>query len=404
MSKEILVHTRNVSKKYCRTLKRSLWYGVQDVAGELVGRKGSETLRLGEFWSVDNVSFKLKRGECIGLIGPNGAGKSTLLKMLNGLIKPDRGSIRMRGRVGALIELGAGFNPVLTGRENIYVNGSVLGLSKKQVDRKLESIIDFAEVEEFIDSPVKNYSSGMKIRLGFAVATNLEPDVLLIDEVLAVGDVGFRMKCFKHLLGLIDRGTSIIVVSHAVNQLSRITQKALVMDAGRVAYNGDLSTAIGCYQKLILNGKNEKQLNANSKRIESVTLCDSSGNRQETFKTGDTLCAEIKLITDEPIRGARLIAAIEHPATGLLGSFSTPWSKFAFDVIPPEVVVRLELTELPLLVGGYYINVHFYGSDIPDFFDRREPGVGFQIVGPPTNAFGFGVNHIINFKHRWSLS
>ena len=135
MSDEILVQAKNVSKKYCRTLKRSLWYGVQDVAGELMGRDSCGLLRPGEFWPVKDVSFDLKRGECLGLIGPNGAGKSTLLKMLSGLIKPDRGSIRVRGRVGALIELGAGFNPILTGRENIYVNGSVLGFRKKEIDR-----------------------------------------------------------------------------------------------------------------------------------------------------------------------------------------------------------------------------------------------------------------------------
>ena len=233
---EVLVRVEGVSKKFCRSLKKSLWYGVCDIAGELLpGRKRRETrdegrelsdrsaqdisrspldaglltaaasaldsgpltldsthgLRAGEFFAVKDVSFELRRGECLGLIGHNGAGKTTLLKMLNGLIKPDAGTITMRGRVGALIALGAGFNPILTGRENIYINGSVLGLTKKEIDAKIDEIIDFAEIREFIDMPVQSYSSGMSVRLGFAVATALDPDVLIVDEVLAVGGAEF---------------------------------------------------------------------------------------------------------------------------------------------------------------------------------------------------------------------
>ena len=163
----------------------------------------SPPLRDGEFWAVNDVSFELRRGECLGLIGHNGAGKTTLLKMLNGLIKPDAGSITIRGRVGALIALGAGFNPILTGRENIYINGSVLGLSKKEIDGKIDEIIDFAEIGEFIDSPVQNYSSGMSVRLGFSIASSLSPDVLILDEVLAVGDIGFVIKCLNRVRQLL---------------------------------------------------------------------------------------------------------------------------------------------------------------------------------------------------------
>ncbi|MEM1013338.1 MAG: ATP-binding cassette domain-containing protein, partial [Planctomycetota bacterium] len=162
---DVLIKVDGVGKKFCRDLKRSLWYGVKDLAAEVTGRPGErDNLRRDEFWAVDDVSFEVRRGECLGLIGHNGAGKSTLLKMLNGLIKPDRGSITMRGRIGALIELGAGFNPILTGRENVYVNGSVLGMTKKEIDRKFDAILDFAEIEDFIDAPVQTYSSGMKVR------------------------------------------------------------------------------------------------------------------------------------------------------------------------------------------------------------------------------------------------
>jgi len=199
VSADIIVRVEGVSKKFCRDLKRSLWYGLKDTAADLLGGHSSNGLRPDEFWALDGVSLELARGECLGLIGRNGAGKTTLLKMLNGLIKPDKGRIELAGRVGALISLGAGFNPILTGRENIYVNGSVLGLTTKEIDSKLAEIIAFSEIDDFIDTPVQSYSTGMQVRLGFAVATAMQPDVLLLDEVLAVGDAAFRNKCYERL-------------------------------------------------------------------------------------------------------------------------------------------------------------------------------------------------------------
>ena len=210
MSDEVLVRVENVSKKFCRTLKRSLWYAVKDIAGELFGRNNSESrLRPGEFWAVDNASFELKRGECLGLIGPNGAGKSTLLKMLSGIILPDKGTIKVHGRVASLIELGAGFRPMLTARENIYINGSILGLTRKEIDAKFKSIVDFAELEEFIDTPVNFFSSGMYARLGFAVAAHSDPDILFVDEVLPVGDLAFQKKCLGKIGGVVKDGRTV---------------------------------------------------------------------------------------------------------------------------------------------------------------------------------------------------
>ena len=195
--KDVLIKVEHLSKKFCKDLKTSLWYGVKDLYSNITGNSKVRALRPKEFWAVKDINFELRRGECLGLIGHNGAGKSTLLKILNGLINPDEGKITIKGKVGALIELGAGFNPILSGRENIYNNGAILGFTKKEIDNKVEAIIDFSEIREFIDMPVQNYSSGMKVRLGFAVAAQMEPDVLIIDEVLAVGDLGFVLKCFK---------------------------------------------------------------------------------------------------------------------------------------------------------------------------------------------------------------
>src|SRR4029450_7703032 len=180
----------------------------------------------------DDVSFEVKRGECLGLIGPNGAGKSTLLKLLNGITLPDKGKIKVAGRIGALLELGAGFHPMLTGRENIYLSGAILGLGKDEIAEKFDAIVDFAGLEEFIDSPVKHYSSGMYVRLGFAIAAHAEPDVFLIDEALAVGDILFQSKCYAKLREFRDRGTTIIFVTHSLDLVSSHCSGALLIDKG----------------------------------------------------------------------------------------------------------------------------------------------------------------------------
>ena len=249
MSADTLVRADGVTKKFCRDLKRSLWYGLKDAAADLFGRDGVGRLRPQEFWAVTDVSFELRRGDCLGLIGRNGAGKTTLLKMLSGLIKPDNGRIEIRGRVGALISLGAGFNPVLTGRENIYVNGSVLGLSTREIDDRLGEIIEFAGVGSFIDAPVQSYSAGMQVRLGFAVATALHPDVLLLDEVLAVGDVGFRAKCYERLARMRD-DAAFVLVSHDTDQIARVCSHVLVLEGGHEMYLGEVADGIRLYEEL----------------------------------------------------------------------------------------------------------------------------------------------------------
>lgn len=240
MSDEILVDVEHVSKKFCRNLGKSLWYGSQDIVGELLCLPTDKAiLRPDEFWAIRDVSFTLRRGEALGIIGRNGAGKSTLLKMLNGLIKPDAGLITIRGQVQALIELGAGFNPVLTGRENVYVNAAVLGIPKQKIDQKLDEIIEFAELEEFIDAPVQSYSSGMKVRLGFAVAINVSPDVLIIDEVLAVGDQRFRRKARNAMAKLLESNVALIFISHNIHEVLGITNRALWLDHGKVVQLGE---------------------------------------------------------------------------------------------------------------------------------------------------------------------
>lgn len=261
---EVLIKVNGVSKKFCRDLKRSLWYGVQDICSDLnpFGKNGSPSpishlpsslqnssgLRPDEFWAVNNVSFELRRGECLGLIGRNGAGKTTLLKMLNGLIKPDSGSIAVRGNVGALIALGAGFNPILTGRENVYVNASILGLTKREIDTQMDGIIEFADIREFIDAPVQSYSSGMRVRLGFAIATAIKPDILLLDEVLAVGDAGFRAKCYSRL-AKIQKNAAVILVSHSMDYIAQICDRVLHFKKGSGTMYESVNKGVQAYNE-----------------------------------------------------------------------------------------------------------------------------------------------------------
>jgi len=260
MEQDIVVRVENVSKKYCLSIKKVMLYGAMDIMRDFLWFPyDSNILRKDEFWAVDDVSFSLRKGEAMGLIGPNGAGKSTLLKMINGIFMPDRGKIIVNGRVGALIEVGAGFHPMLTGRENIYVNASILGMKKKEIDKKFDEIVDFAGLGDFIDCPVKQYSSGMYIRLGFSIAVHSTPDILLVDEILAVGDQAFHYKCYEKVKTLRQNGVSIIFVSHSSNLIKRVCDKGILLNYGKNVFTGKVENALEEYD-LIINKQIKKDL------------------------------------------------------------------------------------------------------------------------------------------------
>ena len=203
-----------------------------------------------EFWALTDVSFELEKGDRIGILGLNGAGKSTLLKVIAGVFKPSTGSVERKGILAPLIELGAGFDPQYTGLENIYLYGACLGYSHKFIDEKLDEIIDFSELRDFIDVPLKNYSSGMKARLGFAIATIVEPDMLILDEVLSVGDAKCRKKSEDRLMKLMDKGVTVLFVSHSIEQVQKICNKALILEKGKVVQSGDVNTVTATYEKM----------------------------------------------------------------------------------------------------------------------------------------------------------
>jgi lipopolysaccharide transport system ATP-binding protein len=356
---EILVKAENVSKKFCRSLKKSLWYGMKDIGAELVGQNRQRKLRTEEFWAVTNVSFELSRGECIGLIGRNGAGKSTLLKMLNGLIKPDKGRITVRGRVGALIELGAGFNPILTGRENIYINAAVLGIRKQEVDKKLDPIIEFAEIGDFINTPVQYYSSGMRVRLGFAVAAQLEPDVLFIDEVLAVGDLGFKIKCLNAVNELM-RNSAVIFVSHSMQFISWLCTKVMVLNAGKVEFSGnDVPAGIDYYYTRF--ERPDQTVSGSGKAVISDVQVFSGQRRASAgemllLNYGDDLSIQMGLSLDSLVsQPAIRIVIWDQELRPVVDCFS-PFS--GFEINPKSSSrIKLHLINLQLNMGVYSIAI-----------------------------------------------
>lgn len=232
------IQFENVSKRYHKgklLLKEALLDVFKPAAREL-------------FWALRKINFEVQSGETIGIIGPNGSGKSTLLKLLAGVAFPTEGSVRVKGRIAPLIELGAGFHAELTGRENIYINGTILGLSKKDIDNRIDEIVDFAELKDFIDTPIKHYSSGMYMRLGFSVAVHVDPDILLVDEILSVGDAYFQAKSFAKMKEFKEKGVTMVIVSHATEQLKMICDRGLYILNGHQQYVGSINDSIATYQ------------------------------------------------------------------------------------------------------------------------------------------------------------
>ncbi|MDJ0510479.1 MAG: ABC transporter ATP-binding protein [Crocosphaera sp.] len=364
MADEVLIKVDNVSKKFCRDLKTSLWYGVQDIMSEVSGRKYEHQLRKDEFWSVNDISFELRRGECLGLIGPNGAGKSTLLKILNGLIKPDKGRIEMRGKIGALIELSAGFNGILTGRENIYSRGAVLGFTKAEIDHKIDAIIDFSELEEFIDTPVVNYSSGMKVRLGFAVAAQMEPDVLLLDEVLAVGDVGFRAKCFNSIYKMMNNA-AVILVSHSMPQISRVCSDLVVMNQGICEYKGkDVAEGIEKFYSYFRKGEEFILSGSGKARIEKIDFATKDGKKGiEQIGYLEELFIYFDVLVDKDIDYFSIDVTIINQELQNVAMCDSKFNGFEISNTGKNMSVLVNLGSVTLNPGLYSISVTLHGRN-----------------------------------------
>jgi homopolymeric O-antigen transport system ATP-binding protein len=363
MSTDNIIHLAGVSKKFCRSLKRTMLYGVRDVACDMLGLTRHLTcLRRDEFWALNGVSFEVKPGECVGLIGPNGAGKSTLLKLVNGVTLPDQGSIRIRGSIGALLELGAGFHPMLTGRENIHLSAAILGLSKDQVAKKFDSIVDFSGLEEFIDMPVRQYSSGMYVRLGFAVAVSIDPDILIIDESMAVGDGAFRKRCLDQIDAFIKAGKTIIVVTHNLQEIEKIAQRVLLLDHGVVRADGRPGEVIASYLNL-LNARVLRQEEFSSAasepviEITEVEVRGSDGARKSYFRTHDELRVIIGFKAHRPILNPVFRVQIYRSDGLFCHGMNTERHGIECGEILGEGKIILQYPHLCLLGGDYWVRV-----------------------------------------------
>ncbi|MBN2063464.1 MAG: ABC transporter ATP-binding protein [Sedimentisphaerales bacterium] len=394
---EIVLQVNNVSKKYCHSLKKSMLYGCIDILRDSFGLKAQpDTLRKDEFWSVKDVSFSLERGQCLGIIGPNGAGKSTLLKMLNGIIKPDKGDIWYKGKMGALIEVGAGFQPVLSGRENIYINGSIIGLSSKEIKDKFDEIVAFSGLEEFLDMPVKNYSSGMRVRLGFSIAAHLHPDILLVDEVLAVGDLAFQAKCRNKIAEMVKNGTAIILISHNMHHIANLCSRTIVIHKGTVLFHGNTSLAIDKYRSCgYTYGLIE--LGGHHARVSEVSVLNINGIPCQTFNTGESLVIRISIECDSIINNPIIALGLMTTEGQAIASMRTDSDNICLGS-SKLFSINLTVKEIIFSPGIFYIDITLLHNNGFGVYHKICNAAQMQILG------GNKITGLVNLKRKWDIT
>ena len=365
---ETVVSVRSVSKKFCKKLRRSMSYGIQDLAKNLVGiRPDSATLRMDEFWALQNINFDLKKGDVLGLIGVNGSGKTTLLRLLAGIFPPDKGEIRIKGRVGALIALGTGFHPYFSGRENIYLNGAILGLGRDELDAQFDEIVQFSEIGDFIDAPVATYSSGMRVRLGFAVAMAMKPDLLLIDEVLAVGDLGFKVKCLNKINEMMENA-AVIFVSHSMQYVYRICTQVMVLTKGEIVHHGnDVQEGIDYYHSQF-NLLKQKASGSGKVALPDIQLyhagLKAQPDRMLLIHCGDDLVVDMTLKIQDAVREPVIRVFIYNQAMQPVADCWSEQNGWRVGTQASERKIRLTLKNLQFHAGVYSIGVVVL--DLPD--------------------------------------
>lgn len=367
-----------------------------------------------EFWPLRNVSLSLHAGESIGILGQNGSGKSTLLKILTGVLQPTSGQVHTRGRIAALLELGAGFHPELTGRENIYLNGSVYGIGRREMQHQLENIINFAELGDFIDMPVKHYSSGMYVRLGFAVAIHTEPEVLVVDEVLTVGDQIFQQKCMQRIWEMKAAGVAIVLVSHNLEDIRRLCQRAIWLHEGEVRADGAAGDVADDYlaytnelyytkrRAELVSAAEESQATTESDKrrwgthraeIVRVELCDDQNQPTDRFGQGAALLVRIHYVCHEPIRRPRFgLAIYRQDGTHVNGPNSVD-DGYPLERIEGEGVMEYRIDHLPLNPGRYELTVAIYNQNATIAIDHHHRMYPFEI-SQPRGRSEEGVVHI----------
>ena len=322
---EVIISMNHVSKKFCRHLRRSMAYGLLDLSRNFIGVKNKrDHLRQGEFWALDDLCLELCRGESLGVLGINGSGKTTLLRLLTGIFPPDKGEIIVKGRVGALIAIGAGFHPHLTGLENIYLNGSILGLSREEIDERFEQIVEFAEIGDFLDAPISTYSSGMRARLGFAITTAIKPDILFLDEVFAVGDIVFRQRCIEHIRH-VSKNTATILVSNRPEFVEMLCTRAIWLEKGKIVAEGEVEEVTTLYTEemsrratcFAMTTGASRDGNGDIRFTDNIQIYGSKSGNNKIKIHGEQLVIEVPFACKKPRADVCFYIEIHNLMTGI---------------------------------------------------------------------------------------
>ena len=404
---DTVIDLNGVAKRY--RLRRG-WH-VTSLRDEVV-RLGSRLLGRPvepreEFWALRDVTLSLERGEILGLVGMNGAGKSTLLKILSKVTVPTRGSFVARGRLGALIEIGAGFHPELSGRENIFLNGAIMGMSRREVQGKFDRIVSFAEVERFIDTPIKHYSSGMQMRLGFAVAAHTDPDILLIDEILAVGDASFQAKCLNKLAELKEEDKTIILVSHNLTTITEHSKRVLWLDQGAVRMIGEPDAVVDAFLEHVTEeiGSDDEAGGLGGRDIGKeisilgVSLADEFQHPQSRFDRGDAVLIDVTYSASQAMPGAVFLISIQDVQGYPLGGVSTDPDAVKINGAVDRGVVRLRLDPLILNKGVYTLSVHALDPGTKRYYDIKRRAVRILVDGE--RASSRQASGHVYYPHQW---
>lgn len=373
-----VIELKNVSKIYKKGEKfNSLRDSIPALFRSSIRQKLKKAKEDREFLAVNNVTFNIKKGEVVGIMGPNGAGKSTILKLLSRIIVPNEGTMTINGRLSALIEVTAGFHPELTGRENVYLNGTILGMKRKEIDFKFNEIVEFSGIGEFIDTPVKRYSSGMYSRLGFSVAAHMDPDILLVDEVLSVGDMAFRAQCGRKMRELLSSGTTIVLVSHQLSLIKSLCKRVILLQQGKVIKDGDVDEVIPFYQNIVLE-KTEADFRKKSKlssqkvkldektivSIPKVSVVNGDNEKKDKFIPGDPISIRINYDAHERIEQPNfLVEIIRSDGVSCCSSNSKDQSGFV-NSIEGCGSIKVDFGKINLAAGVYMARVSIWDKDM----------------------------------------
>ncbi|SFL40898.1 ABC transporter ATP-binding protein [Methylobacterium pseudosasicola] len=399
------ISVQDIGKQYWRasraTHENSLREALIEGARGLLTRKSEARPSKEGFWALKDVSFGIKHGENVGIIGMNGAGKSTLLKLISRIAAPTTGSIRLVGRVGALLEVGTGFHRELTGRENIFLYGSILGMHRHEIAEKFEAIVEFSEIGDFIDMPVKRYSSGMYVRLAFSVAAHLEPDILLLDEVLAVGDYTFQKKCIDFARRLQTKGSTILLVSHNMFSVKTMCERVIYIKNGRVAFDGPTDEGLRHYeQDSYLAPPNWFRPETGSPlEIQGIEILDESGAPRTLFRSGERMRVRLAYTTSGAVPRTHLRVSVTRADDLLCCNYSSLIDGVSLSAFGPDGTVEVMTGPLALTAASYTVSVNVVGKDAGRPLAARL-GPRFHVADPDLDPDVFGVFHEAGTWHH----